>query len=306
MRRTLTVVLAIAALALPLAAQQTTTTTPPAQGRGGRGQQTPEQREAAAKAEHEREMAVPRPLPARDSVWIEELTKLEVRDAIKAGKTTALIIAGSTEDNGPYTSTGKHQYAIRLVGEAVARKLGNALIAPMIPIEAGNPDNQYLSWGTIFFTPETFQAVIRDMATSLKNHGFTSIVLLGDSGGDTAGLRAVAQDLSTKWGASPRIVHVPEYYNWTGQNSVRTFVNSTLGVTENPSADGIHDEYGLTAVMMLSDPKIVRYDERVKAGKATINGISIEPKDKTIEMGRKIVEVRANAAVAAIKKAIAR
>ena len=306
MRRTLTVVLAISALALPLAAQQTTTTTPPAQGRGGRGQQTPEQREAAAKAEHEREMAVPRPLPARDSVWIEELTKLEVRDAIKAGKTTALIIAGSTEDNGPYTSTGKHQYAIRLVGEAVARKLGNALIAPMIPIEAGNPDNQYLSWGTIFFAPETFQAVIRDMATSLKNHGFTNIVLLGDSGGDTAGLRAVAQDLSTKWGASPRIVHVPEYYNWTGQNSVRTFVNSTLGVTENPSADGIHDEYGLTAVMMLSDPKIVRYDERVKAGKATINGISIEPKDKTIEMGRKIVEFRANAAVEAIKKAIAR
>ena len=107
-------------------------------------------------------------------------------------------------------------------------------------------------------------------------------------------------------GGSPRIVHVAEYYNWTGQNSVRTFVNSTLGVTENPSADGIHDEYGLTAVMMLSDPKIVRYDERVKAGKATINGISIEPRDKTIEMGKKIVEFRANAAVEAIRKAIAK
>ena len=306
MRRTLTVVLAISAFALPLVAQQTTTTTPPAQGRGGRGQQTPEQREAAARAEHEREMAIPRPLPARDSVWIEELTKLEVRDAIKGGKTTALVIAGSTEDNGPYTATGKHQFAIRLVGEAVARKLGNALIAPVIPIESGNPENKYMPWGAIYFSAETFQAVIRDMATSLKNQGFTNIVLLGDSGGDTAGLRSVAQELSAKWGDSARIVHVPEYYNWTGQNSVRTFVNSTLGVTENPSADGIHDEYGLTAVMMLSDPKIVRYDERVKAGKATINGISIEPKEKTIEIGKKIVEFRANAAVEAIKKAIAR
>jgi creatinine amidohydrolase/Fe(II)-dependent formamide hydrolase-like protein len=305
MRRTLTVVLAISAFALPLAAQQTTTT-PPAQGRGGRGQQTPEQREAAARQAYERELATPRPVPARDSVWIEELTKLEVRDAIKGGKTTALVIAGSTEDNGPYTATGKHQYAIRLVGEAVARKLGNALIAPIVPIEAGNPDNKYLSWGTIFFTPETFQAVIRDIATSLKNHGFSHIVLLGDSGGDTAGLRAVAEDLSAKWGDNPRIVHVPEYYNWTGQNSVRQFVNSTLGVTENPSADGIHDEYGLTAVMMLSDPRIVRYDERVKAGKATINGISIEPKERTIEMGRKIIEFRANAAVEAIKKALGR
>jgi creatinine amidohydrolase/Fe(II)-dependent formamide hydrolase-like protein len=305
MRRALKVVLAISVFALPLAAQQTTTT-PPAQGRGGRGQQTPEQREAAAQKEHERELAMPRPVPARDSVWIEELTKLEVRDAIKGGKTTALVIAGSTEDNGPYTATGKHQYAIRLVGEAVARKLGNALIAPIVPIESGNPENKYMPWGAIYFTAETFQAVIRDMATSLKNQGFTHIVLLGDSGGDTGGLSAVAKDLSAKWGDTTRIVHVPEYYNWTGQNSVRTFVNSTLGITENPSADGIHDEYGLTAVMMLSDPKIVRYDERVKAGKATINGISIEPKEKTIEMGRKIVEFRANAAVEAIKKAIAR
>lgn len=303
MRRLCLALAALPMFAATLLALQTTTTPPP-QGRGGRGQQTPEQREAAAKQAYERELASPRPIPARDSVWIEELTKLEVRDAIKGGKTTALVIAGSTEDNGPYTSTGKHQYAIRLVGEAIARKLGNALIAPIVPIEAGNPDNKYLSWGTFFFTPATYQAVLRDIATSLKSHGFTHIVLLGDSGGNTTGLRAVAEELSAKWGNETRIFHVPEYYNWTGQNSVRTFVNSTLGVTENPSADGVHDEYGLTAVMMLSDPRIVRYDERVKAGKATINSISLEPKDKTIEMGRKIVEFRANAAVEAIRRAI--
>jgi creatinine amidohydrolase len=290
-----------------IAAQQTpppTGGTPPAQGRGGRGQQTPEQREAAAQAAHERQAALPRPIPARDSVWIEELTYLEVRDAIKAGKTTALVMAGSTEQNGPYMSGAKHQYAIRLVGEAIARKLGNALIAPVVPIEVGNPENKYLEWGSIYFTAETFQAVIRDIATSLKNQGFTSVVLLGDSGGNTAGLRAVATDLSAKWGNAARIVHVPEYYNWTSPGGVRQFVKDN-GIPENPTAEGIHDEYGLTAVMMASDPKIVRYDERVAAGKATINGISIVPKDKTIEMGRKIVEFRATVAVEAIKKALA-
>src|SRR5688572_22643929 len=129
------------------------------QGRGGgRGQQTPEQREAAAKEAYDRYAALPRPIPARDSVWIEELTYLEVRDAMKAGKTTALVMAGSTEQNGPYMSGGKHQYAIKLVGEAVARKLGNALVAPIIPIEVGNPENKYLEWGSIYFTAETFQA----------------------------------------------------------------------------------------------------------------------------------------------------
>jgi len=316
-RRHWPVLAAIPMLTIALAADQTppgaaAPQQPPAQGqgqgqgqgRGGRGQQTPAQREAAAREAHEREAALPRPVPARDSVWIEELTYLEVRDAIKAGKTTALVMAGSTEQNGPYMSGGKHQYAIHLVGEAVARKLGNALIAPVIPIEAGNPENPYLEWGSLYFTPETFQAVVRDMATSLKSQGFQNIVLLGDSGGDTAGLRAVAQELSAKWTGGARVFHVPEYYNWTSPGGVRQFVNDN-GIPENATAEGIHDEYGLTAVMMANDPKIVRYDERVAADKATINGIAIAPKEKTIEMGKKIVEFRAGVAVDAIKKALA-
>jgi creatinine amidohydrolase len=310
MMRRLLPLLAVPILTAALTAQQTQP--PPAaapqepqRGRGGgRAQQTPEQREAAARAAHERATALPRPIPARDSVWIEELTYLEVRDAIKAGKTTALVFAGSTEQNGPYMSGGKHQYAIRLVGEALARKLGNALIAPVIPIEAGNPDNRYLEWGTLYLTPDTFKGVVRDIATSLKSQGFQNIVLLGDSGGDTAGLRAIAQELSAAWAGAARIVHVPEYYNWTSTGGVRDFVKQN-GIPENASAEGIHDEYGLTAVMMASDPKIVRYDERVAAKKATINGIDITPKEKTIEMGKKIVEFRANVGAEAIRKALA-
>jgi creatinine amidohydrolase/Fe(II)-dependent formamide hydrolase-like protein len=296
------VMLAIPILAVTLAAQQ-----PPAgqgrQGRGGgRGQMTPEQREAAAKQAYEKEAALPRPIDALDSVWIEELSYLEVRDAMKAGKTTALVFAGSVEQNGPYLSGGKHQYAIKLVAEAIARKLGNALVAPIIPIEAGRPDNPYLEWGSLYLTPETYQAVVRDIATSLKSQGFKHVVLLGDSGGNTAGMRAVAQELSAAWAGAATIHHIPEYYNWTSKGGVRDFVAGN-GITEK--SEGIHDEYGLTAVMMAFDPKLVRLDQRVKAGKTTINGVSILPKEKTIDMGKKIVEFRANVAVEAIKKALA-
>ena len=274
------------------------------QGRGGRGGQTPEQREAAAKEAHDREAAIVRPIAARDSVWIEEMNYLEVRDAMKAGKTTALIMAGSTEQNGPYMAGGKHQYAMRVIGEGIARKLGNALIAPIIPMEAGNPENKYLEWGSLYFTAETFQAVVRDMANSLKSQGFKHVVLLGDSGGNTAGLRAVAADLGPKWGADARIYHIPEYYNWTSQGGVRDFVINQLGIPEKQS-EGVHDEYGLSAVMMAVDPKIILFDERVKAKKATINSISLEPKAKTIENGKKIIEFRINVGVEAIKKAMA-
>jgi creatinine amidohydrolase len=291
-RGTIATILAIPAMVVVLGAQQ-----------AGRGTQTPEQREAAAKAAHEAEAAKPRPIAALDSVWIEELTYMEVRDAMKAGKTTALVFAGSTEQNGPYLPGGKHQYAIRLVGEAIARKLGNALIAPVIPLEAGNPENPYLEWGSLYLSAETFQSVVRDVATSLKSQGFKNIVLMGDSGGNTAGMRAVAADLSAKWAGAATIVHIPEYYNWTSKGGVRDFVTSN-GIPEKINADGIHDEYGLTAVMIAADPKHVRLAEREAAGKTTINGISILPKDKTIEMGRKIIEFRANAAVEAIKKVL--
>jgi len=307
-RRYLTVLLGVSVLtiAAPADARQAQTTPPQTgQGRqgGGRGAQTPEQREAAAKAAHEEEAAKPRPIAALDSVWIEELTYMEVRDAMKAGKTTALVFAGSTEQNGPYLAGGKHQYAIKLVGEAIARKLGDALVAPVIALEAGNPEDKYLEWGSIYLTQETFQAVVRDVATSLKSQGFKHVILMGDSGGNTAGMRAVAQELSAKWGADATIHHIPEYYNWTSKGGVREFVVNA-GIPEKINADGIHDEYGLTAVMMAYDPKTVRFEQRAKAGKLTINGIDISAKDKVIEMGRKIVEFRAQVAVDAIKKAL--
>jgi creatinine amidohydrolase/Fe(II)-dependent formamide hydrolase-like protein len=301
--RRLAVALLVPAIVAVLGAQQTAQQ-PPASGQTGRGQRTPEQREAAARQAYEKAAATPRPIAAYDSVWIEELTYLEVRDALKDGKTTALVFAGSTEQNGPYLAGGKHQYAIRLVAEAVARKLGNALIAPIIPIEAGNPEDPYLEWGSLYLSRETFEGIVRDVATSLKSQGFKHVILMGDSGGNQAGLRAVAQSLSAKWtGADATIHHIPEYYNWTSRGGVRQFVLDN-GIPEKINADGIHDEYGLTAVMMAADPKLVRLDERVAAGKTTINGVSIVPKEKTIEMGRKIVEFRANTAVEAIKKAI--
>ena len=49
--------------------------------------------------------------------------------------------------------------------------------------------------------------------------------------------------------------------------------------------DGLHDSPGITLNMMLTDPKSVRWEERVKAGKATINGVSIADRNKVTRMG---------------------
>jgi hypothetical protein len=67
----------------------------------------------------------PNPIPAPNTVWLEEMTWMDVRDALKAGKTTILIPTGGLEPNGPWLATGKHNYVLQANCEAIARKLGN-------------------------------------------------------------------------------------------------------------------------------------------------------------------------------------
>ena len=66
----------------------------------------------------------------------------------------------------------------------------------------------------------------------------------------------------------------------------------------------MHDDPIITLNMLITDPKSVRWDERVKAGKATINGVDIADKaQEAMELAKKIVEFRAEPTVKAIKKA---
>jgi creatinine amidohydrolase/Fe(II)-dependent formamide hydrolase-like protein len=244
------------------------------------------------------------PIPAVDSVWLEELTWIEVRDLMKAGKTTAIISTGGIEPNGPYLALGKHNYVLRTNCEMIARKLGNALCAPIIPlVPEGNiepPSGHMRSPGTISMREETFQAMLTDVAHSLKMHGFKNIILIGDSGGNTAGMKKVAETLNAKW-SDTVVSHIPEYY--TGCSSGNQIMES-YGLKQTVQ-ENIHDGPGITFNMMVTDPASVRWEQRVKANKATINGVSIADKAKSIEIGKKLADARSACTVNLIKKAVA-
>ena len=246
----------------------------------------------------------PNPLPTASTVWIEEMTWMDVRDALKAGKTTAIIPTGGIEPNGPWLVTGKHNYVLRANCDAIARKLGNALCAPIIkyvPEGDIDPKSGHMSSpGTISMREETFQAVLTDVAHSLKMHGFKNIIFIGDSGGNQRGQRTVAETLNKKFNGEAIVAHVQEYYDYA---SVSKFMEGN-GIKEGKS-DGLHDDPIITLNMFITDPKSVRYDERVKAGKASINGVDLSNRAKAQELSKKIVEFRANHTAEAIKKAIA-
>ncbi len=246
----------------------------------------------------------PRPIEALDSVWLEELTWMEVRDAMKAGKTTILIPTGGVEQNGPYLATGKHNYVLKATSEAIARKLGNALVAPIVafvPEGDIDPPTSHMKYpGTISLTEDTYERLLIDICACFRTHGFENIVLIGDSGGNQKGMKAVAAQLNTKWaGGKTRVHFIPEYYDYPG---VTRWLEKQ-GIKQK--SEGIHDDFAITAIMMTVDPTTVRMKQRIAADKFRINGVELDPAEKTIEWGKKIVNFRADATVQAIRKSIA-
>lgn len=243
----------------------------------------------------------PNPIAAHPTLFIEEMTWMEVRDALKAGKDTVLVATGGVEQNGPYLSTGKHNVVLRATTRAIAERLGNALIAPIVafvPEGDIDPPTSHMKYpGTISLTEETFRALLTDICGSLKAHGFKHVVLIGDSGGNQDGMKKVAADLNARWADGKTRVHfIPEYYDYGGLGKwIRT-----QGIEEK--SEGFHDDFAMEAQMFIVDPTTIRMKERIAADKFRINGIDLAPVEKTAEWGRRIVGYRADQTVRAIQE----
>jgi creatinine amidohydrolase len=252
----------------------------------------------------------PRPIEAGESLWTEELTWMEVRDLIRAGKTTIIIGTGGVEQNGPYVAGGKHNYVLQTVLPYIARAIPNSLIAPVVkfvpegriePTKSGHM--QYP--GTISLEPATFEALLMDICRSYKAHGFTDIILIGDSGGNQNGMRNVADTLNKRWAAaneSARVHYLAEYYNedrWS-YDFLKTLgitqIDSTPGRQRDARVDtrnGMHDDIYYEAQIAVQDPKLIRADQRKKAGQLTLHSVDLAPIEKTIELGKKLAAYRA-------------
>jgi creatinine amidohydrolase/Fe(II)-dependent formamide hydrolase-like protein len=272
----------------------------PAIGGQGLGREDPGERAR-------RLMAEANPLAPSTSVWIEELTYLEVRDRIAAGATTAIVPTGGIEENGPYLATGKHNYILEAMCPVLVEKLGNALCAPIVPfVPEGNidpPSGLMYFPGTFSVRDETFVALLEDIGASLKQHGFRNIVFIGDSGGNQSGMQAAARSLNEQWrGSGVRAHFVGEFYT-PGWEETEQYTADVLGVEEGES-DGHHDDIWVTAMMMVTDPESVRYEQRVDAGLASINGVDISDLEETIELGRKMIDFRAGYTAEAIRRYI--
>jgi len=104
------------------------------------------------------------PRAAAGTVLLEQMTWTEVRDALRAGKTTVIIPVGGVEQSGPYIALGKHDRRVAILSERIARALGNALVAPVVAyVPEGNtsPPSEHMRFpGTITVPPAVFERTV--------------------------------------------------------------------------------------------------------------------------------------------------
>lgn len=268
---------------------------------------------AVATPAQAQDLSAPRPIAGTETVFIEEMTWMDVRDALLDGMTTAIVATGGVEQNGPYVASGKHNFVLSATTEAIAEELGDALVAPIVkfvPEGSIDPPSGHMRYhATISVRQETFEMLLTDVVMSLEAHGFRDIVLIGDSGGNVRGMENVTAALNEAWANQPSRVHfIPEYY--TEDIYSCDFLKEELGIFQEPdncvaTRDEYHDDYHYSSIIATTDPERIRVRQRIEEGIFSINGVDLNPLEQTIENGQRLVQYRAEITARAIRRSMA-
>ncbi|MXX34717.1 MAG: creatininase family protein [Gemmatimonadetes bacterium] len=237
-----------------------------------------------------------------NTVFIEEMTWTEVREAIDRGATTVILPTAGTEQNGPHMVTGKHRYIIEEASDRIARELGDALVAPTVtyvPEGGVDPPSGHMRYaGTITLPNEFFMKLLEYAARSFRAHGFTDIAFIGDSGGNQRGMEAVAAMLNEEWGGEGSRVHfIGDYY---ANNGFRDWL---VEQGEVPDSIGGHAGISDTSILLYVEPRHIRQDKLAPGGGFEGSGVSGNPTRASAEYGEVGMRMRVDAAVRQIRTA---
>ena len=243
-----------------------------------------------------------------DTVWLEDLTWTELRDVLQNGTTSVIIPVGGVEQSGPALALGKHDARAKVLAERIARVLGHTLVAPVlsyVPEGGIAPPTSHMRFsGTLTIPSDVFRATVGSVATSLKVHGFKTIILLGEHGSYQGDLATVAADLNRRWtGTSTRAHFVPEYYRAATSGFTPALKEHGYSAEEIGTHAGVAD----TSLTMAVAPGSVRPD-RLKAGIGldAVHGVYGAPRRSSAEVGQLGADAIVNETVSAVRSMMAR
>jgi creatinine amidohydrolase len=245
-------------------------------------------------------------------VDIELLTWPEIYKAIhEQGKVTAIIFDGGTEQRGPQGVTGAHNFIAHATADAIARKLGNALVAPVIPysVNRANPELP----GTIGISGPVFAEINEQVAEQLIANGFKSVVLIGDHGGGQKEIKEVAEKLDVKYaGKGIRVVYSDgpytkandEFFAWLDKNGYPASTHAGIPDTSEMlylegNQNWIRKELLPTA---LGDPPHKPGEHPDPDAKRVNNGISGDARRSSYELGKRFIDLKIEDGVAQIQE----
>lgn len=232
-------------------------------------------------------------------VDIELMTHAEIHDAIhKQGKTTVLIYNGGTEQRGPHAVLGGHTFMARRTAEAIARGLGNALVAPVLPFSPAGSHLNPKTPGSVDLPPELYAKVNEAVAASMVTNGFKNVVLMGDHGGGQQDLAKLAAGLDKRYA----VKGVRFYFCSSVYKEAREDFNKWLKQHGYPV--GTHASIPDTSELMyLGGDNYVR-KERLAAGNPE-NGIVGDPRRSSAELGKRVFDMKVEYGVGEIRRLIA-
>ncbi len=230
------------------------------------------------------------------SLFLEDLTATEIRDAIARGRTTVIVPTGGTEKNGFHMVMGKHNFHVRAGAELMARKLGNALVAPVLQYVPEGRATEATP-GVLSCAGVCFEQVVESITRSAAQLGFKEVLLIGDNGGNQAILRAVAERVNGEWGASgAKVFALTDFYD-KGHEYQDAWFLGQFGW----DADVVGSHAGIkdTSQMLYVKPESVRKNRIADSfNDKEASSISGDPTKATAEFGRVAIEFKANGAIA--------
>lgn len=181
-----------------------------------------------------------------------EMTRPEVERAIAAGVDTVVVPFGSTEQHGLHLPLGTDAILGEALGSRVVQALGNALLAPGIPIGCSEHHMDFA--GSLTLSQETFYRVVADLCRSLAHHGFDYIVLIPTHGGNFAPLAKAVEAIR------PELPGV----NLIAYTDLMGFMDEVFRVGKAreimPEQAGAHSGEFETSLMLTVRPDLVAMD----------------------------------------------
>jgi creatinine amidohydrolase/Fe(II)-dependent formamide hydrolase-like protein len=260
------------------------------------------------------------PSPSRSNqplVEFEMMTWPEVKAAQAQGKLTALVYTGGTEQRGPQNVNGGHTLMARATVKAIALSLGNAIAMPVLPYTPNNASADLP--GTIGLTNELLTAMLERITEQSIASGFKTVILMGDHGGGQPTVYAdVAKRLDEKYKPKGMRVFFCDQVYATANGDFDKFL------TENHMPVSSHAGIPDTSEMMYLDSTDTwvrrslvatavgdtarrprRAADAAPAANAAPrnpgNGISGDARPSTVELGKKIFDMKVDYAVRQIR-----